>query len=103
MCKAILLFLSPYFLCISVCIKLQLNLQQTQPQYNIYRHIYIVSCILAAIPAWLFVLWLSTTLKSFVICRRENGQRNAHVFATVCKAVALYLVCAFPLSHRHKK
>lgn len=71
------------------CIKLQLNFQQTQPQYNIYRHIYFVSCILAAMPAWRFVLWLSTTLKSFVICRRENGQRNTHVFATVCKTVAL--------------
>lgn len=48
-----------YFV-VHCCINLQFNFQQTQPHWNIYRHIFIVSCILATMPVWQFVFWLST-------------------------------------------
>ena len=67
------------------CINLQFNFQQTQLHWNIYKHIFIVSCSLATMPAWQFVFLLSTTLKRI----RESGQRNAQVFVTVFKAVSL--------------
>ena len=67
------------------CINLQFNFQQTQLHWNIYKHIFIVSCSLATMPAWQFVFLLSTTLKRI----RKSGQRNAQVFVTVFKAVSL--------------
>ena len=62
------------------CINLQFNFQQSQLPWNIYKHIFIVSCILATMPAWQFVFFVVNNVKKNTEIRTEKCASICHRF-----------------------